>query len=183
MSWTKRNVRGTRRTRRKLMKIWTGTECERGSAKRRRRTNNFFIMNYSRPIGGRAQNQNSKKNKRPLLFHCFFLSVFFPSVLRTLFTKREVDKSSSLVNLKYIFIILFFYPFFFYFAHFLFLLLFFLLLWYFWQFYFSILSINSIPHLWNITYIYWNSLIVVETIVWKSFQFNGADWLTQQSHI
>lgn len=77
MSWTKRNVRGTRRTRRKLMKIWTGTECERGSAKRRRRTNNFFIMNYSRPIGGGAQNQNRKKNKRPLLFHCFFLSVFF----------------------------------------------------------------------------------------------------------
>lgn len=77
MSWTKRNARGTQRTRRKLMKIWTGTECESGSAKRRRRTNNFFIMNYSRPIGGRAQNQNRKKNKRPLLFHWFFLSVFF----------------------------------------------------------------------------------------------------------
>lgn len=116
MSWTKRNARGTRRTRRKLMKIWTG-KGNTQSAKEAQQNGGgeqiiFFIMNYSRPIGGGAQNQNRKKKEQKTSI----ISLFFLSVLRTLFTKREVDKSSSLVNLKYIFIILFCYPLFFLFC-------------------------------------------------------------------
>lgn len=114
MSWTKRNARGTRRTRRKLMKIWTGTECERGSAKRRRKTNNFFIMNYSRPIGGGAQNQNrKKKNKRPLLFLCFFFLFFGPYLQKG----KLINQAHWLIwNIFLLFC--FATQYFFYFAHF-----------------------------------------------------------------
>lgn len=60
-----------------------------------------FIMNYSRPMGG------TKTEKRTTdLYYCtVFLFLFFG----TLFTQREVDKSSSLLMWN-ILIILFCYP-------------------------------------------------------------------------